>query len=162
MRAILQRVPFLVWLGLWVACMVGASAAGQEVQPPVTTLPPVMAATVSIDPWSQLIAALLNVAQSTPGGVAALLGGLYLGGPRLMGRLGIGTDPGVIATLARHDERSRETRREVRKLRINLHWQANVLTALALRAGITIPAAPIDTGTDEDDSDENKPTVPAI
>lgn len=133
---------------LTTAALLALSAAAHGQTPaPATTNP---------DPLLGLAAAILGSSPTTA--VLVALGGLYLGGPRLAPRLGLGPDPQVQATLARHDERSKITRREILRLRDAQHWQAQVLTALALQAGVKIPPPPSD--RDDDSDPDSEPATP--
>lgn len=112
----------------------------------------------SSDPLLGVIQTLLGSSPTTA--VLVAIASLYGLGPRLAPRLGLGPDPAVAATLARHDERSRITRREILRLRDAQHWQAQVLTALALQAGVKIPPAPKDRDDDSDpDSEPDRPST---
>lgn len=137
MRAVL--VLSVVWLLLLVA----VGAYGQE---PATLDPQIVALLTEISkqqsiPWAQLLG------DSSPI-VAVVLGvlGLRNVAPQIGGRREEDS-----ATLARIDERTRETRREVRRLRETVHWHGNCLQALASDRRVDLPTKP--PPDDEEDSD---------
>ena len=126
-----------------------------------------------IDPQLQLLVDALQQSRSEPTLselgqaltqspiLAVILGllGLRLQ-PQILGALGGTHDVGpalarIEAVLARHDERSRETRRETRRLRATTHWHAQILTSLAAAAHVELPPPPPPTD-EHDDSDEER------
>lgn len=146
-------------------------AFGQEPGPPAVPMP--------VDPQVQAIAQAMAIAfqQASPGtdwtpivnGLVTILsvgGGLYgfqRIGTSLAPQVGNGAELGarldkVIETLtrietngARVDERSRETRREVRRLRRTVHDHASDISALAEAGRVALPRPP----PFEDDSDDS-------
>lgn len=111
-----------------------------------------------LDPQAQALVQALEHVSKSQGGLGDLasplaillsavigVGGLGWAAPKL------GRDESAAATLARIDERTRATRRELRQLRATVQWQGSCLTAVAGREGVQLPPAP---QPDNDDSDE--------
>lgn len=120
--------------------------------------PPATPQVAAQDPLTLLVVQLLGA-----GGMPAVVVGVvaYLlrqGGPTLTIRLG-DDDRALLQRAADSqvgqavlEERTRNERREIRKVRETIHWHANVLQILAGHANVEIPARPV--FRDDEDSDD--------
>lgn len=117
---------------MWLLLLLdGCAALAQQPGPVVQTS----------DPLVGVITQLLGSSPVTAVLVAAALA--YFGGPKMAPRLGLGPDLEIRDTLKRHN-------RDIWSLRKQAHWQAQVLTSLALKADIKVPSSPLE----DPDSDE--------
>lgn len=151
-----QLVKRLVWLslaillvgfvaGLVLSCMPAqAQSLGEPLDPQTAAIIAALQKPDEGFDWGKLLS----------GGSPLAAAGAVLYGLKQIAPM-FGRDPAAEAGMARLDERTRETRREQRRMRRTLHWHGNILTVIAAKVKADLPEAPqpVDDG-DGDDSDD--------